>query len=294
MAYPPLAVALNAAKMIKKRVLVDSLPFSTQRSRMGAMLMAVRVPKGATRSIERVGGITCEVHRPVKGGIDHTLMLIHGGGFCVGTPQMSRAWAAALSASFQATVVLPDYPLSPEAAFPEAADAVGAVWEVLASRGEVGLLGDSAGANLALGLAQKLVGTPSAPGVLVLSSPWLDLSVDRSADATLAARDPMLSAKWLAACADAYAPDRLDDPGVSPLLGSLAGLPPTLVIGGTEDVLSPDLDRLVAGWEGPDPIEAEIVKGMWHDFALQVGLLKAADEALEVTLEFLATHLSVD
>lgn len=294
MAYPPLSIALNAARIIKKRVLVDSLPFTTQRSRMAAMLMAVRVPKGTTRAIERVGGVPCEVHRPLKGRSEHTLMLIHGGGFCVGTPQMSRAWAAALSASFQATVVLPDYPLSPEVAFPEARDAVRRVWEVLAPRGNVGLLGDSAGGNLALGLAQATVGSDAAPAALVLASPWLDLSVDRSVDAALAERDPMLSPGWLAACAAAYAPGRLDDPEVSPLLGGLTDLPPTLVLGGTDDVLSPDLDRLVAQWQGPAPIEAEVVEGMWHDFVLQVGLLEAADEALEGTLEFLATHLVAD
>lgn len=291
MPYPPRSVALNAAKLIKKRVLVETLPFATQRSRMAAMLLAVRVPKGTTRAVERVGGVPCEVHRPAQGLARHTLMVIHGGGFCVGTPQMSRAWAAALSASLPATVVLPDYPLSPEAVFPEARDMVARVWAVLVGRGVVGLLGDSAGANLALGLAQATAETDSAPAALVLASPWLDLSVDRAIDADLVRRDPMLNPAWLAACAEAYAPGLLGRPEVSPLLGSLTGLPPTLVVGGTEDVLGPDLDRLVAAWEGPAPIEAKIVEGMWHDFVLQVGLLEAADEALEVTLEFLATHL---
>ena len=289
--YPPISVALNAAKMIKKRILSDSLPFATQRSRMAAMLMAVKVPKGTTRSLERVGGIPCEVHRPSHGQAQHTLVLIHGGGFCVGTPQMSRAWAAALSIRLSAKVVLPDYPLSPEVRFPIAAQACGQVYDTLRSKGPVVLMGDSAGGNLALGLAQAQKGS-TAPAALVLASPWLDLTVDRSADAALARRDPMLSPAWLAACAREYAPGQLDDPGVSPLLGIFDGLPPTLVLGGTEDVLAPDLDRLITAWVGPAPLETMVVKGLWHDFALQVGLLKAADEALERTLEFLELHLS--
>jgi len=209
----------------------------------------------------------------------------------VGTPQMSRAWAAALSTRLSAKVVLPDYPLSPEARFPLAAQACGQVYDALRSKGPVGVLGDSAGGNLALGVAQTRVGA-AAPGALVLASPWLDLTVDRSADVALAKQDPMLNPAWLAACAKDYAPDQLDDPLVSPLLGSLGNLPPTLVLGGTDDVLAPDLDRLVTTWPGPAPLEVMVVEGLWHDFALQVGLLKAADEALERTLEFLERHLA--
>ena len=78
MPYAPKSVALNAAKMIKKRILTESLPYPTQRSRMAAMLMAVKVPKGSTRSLERIGGVSCEVHRPTRGRTQHTLVLIHG------------------------------------------------------------------------------------------------------------------------------------------------------------------------------------------------------------------------
>ena len=290
MPYAPKSVALNAAKMIKKRILTESLPYPTQRSRMAAMLLAVKVPKGSTRSLERIGGVSCEVHRPTRGRTQHTLVLIHGGGFCVGTPQMSRAWAAALSTRLSAKVVLPDYPLSPEARFPLAAEACGHVYDALCSKGPVGVLGDSAGGNLALGLAQSRVDA-APPAALVLASPWLDLTVDRTVDVALATRDPLLNPTWLAACARAYAPDRLDDPLVSPLLGSLSNLPPTFAVGGTDDVLAPDLVRLVALWPGPAPLETMVVEGLWHDFALQVGLLKAADEALERTLEFLERHL---
>ncbi|NBV26581.1 MAG: alpha/beta hydrolase, partial [Actinobacteria bacterium] len=77
------------------------------------------------------------------------------------------------------------------------------------------------------------------------------------------------------------------NPLVSPLLGDLA-LPATLVVGGTDDVLAPDATRLVEvlTHQGTQVNEC-IVHDMWHDFALSVGRLEAADFALEVVVNFL-------
>jgi epsilon-lactone hydrolase len=284
--YPPIDELREVAALVKSSVLASSLAWPTQRTRMAAMLMAVPIPEGTTWGTEAIGGVPCEVHRPSDGPAVRTLLLVHGGGFCVGTPQMSRAWAAALCTGLGARVVLPDYPLSPEAAPGAALAAVQSAYDALVAEGPIGLLGDSAGANLALAVAQARVGS-AAPAALVLCSPWLDLAADRRADAELVARDPMLSPDWLEACAEAYAPGRLAEPWASPLAGELSGLPPALVIGGTDDLLAPDVDRLVESWAGPAPIEALVVESMWHDFALQVGLLEAADEALATTIEFL-------
>ena len=64
------------------------------------------------------------------------------------------------------------------------------------------------------------------------------------------------------------------DPRVSPLYGSLAGLPPTAVYSGSLDLLSPDVLRLRerALAEGAD-ITFVLRKGLAHDWADRLALL---------------------
>ena len=105
-------------------------------------------------------------------------------------------------------------------------------------------------------------------------------------------RDPLLTPTWLEACANAYAPGRATDPEVSPLYGSMDGLPPILIQGGTDDILAPDANRFVAGME-PGHVSLSLANGLWHDFVLQVGMLAAADQAMEITTAFLAEQLAL-
>lgn len=117
----------------------------------------------------------------------------------------------------------------------------------------------------------------------MLISPWLDLSRDRGDRPDLVRRDHVLSPGWLAACAAAYAePSGLLDPLVSPLHASHGGLPPLLIQAGSDDLLAPDADEIAASASaaGVDVTYTRWPR-MWHGFALQAGLLAAADSAIE-------------
>jgi monoterpene epsilon-lactone hydrolase len=95
-------------------------------------------------------------------------------------------------------------------------------------------------------------------------------------------RDVLLDPDWLDACARAYAgPSAWADPLVSPLHATHAGLPPLLIQAGTEELLAPDAELLAASASaaGVDVTYTRWPR-MWHDFALQPGLLTAADSAL--------------
>jgi triacylglycerol lipase len=83
----------------------------------------------------------------------------------------------------------------------------------------VSVVGDSAGGNLALSATQYLVshGDP-VPASMVLLSPWLDVGPGG------------LGAVWAGGLSTT-------NPMVSPLYGSLAGLPPTYVYSGALDPL---------------------------------------------------------
>ena len=187
-------------------------------------------------------------------------------------------------------MVLPEYRLAPEHPHPAGLQDARAV--VAALEGPVVLSGDSAGGGLALALALSMrdEGQPRPAGCILLS-PWLDLGRDRRADPGLVRQDVLLTPDWLDACAHAYAaPEAWADPSVSPLLAAHSGLPPLLIQAGTSELLAPDAELLAASASaaGTDVTYTRWPR-MWHDFALQPGLLAAADSALAQAAWFVGT-----
>lgn len=292
-ALPPRA-ARRTAVLMRHFVLNPSLPWEKQRARMERATAGIKAPKTVDVSTDVVAGVPVEVLTPTDREPHGTLIHLHGGGFTVGSPAAVRAWAGAVAARLGIEVVVPDYRLAPEHPFPAALNDTEAVLADALSRWDpttVALSGDSAGANLALVATQdRIHASLSLPAALVLLSPWLDLTVDRLDQPTLVKRDPLLNPEWLAMCAVAYAAGHLDTPRVSPLLGEIGGLPPTLVQGGSDDVLATDAARLCAA----QGVTLSVASTFWHDFALQVGQLAAANAALEVVLDHLRSSLAID
>jgi epsilon-lactone hydrolase len=92
----------------------------------------------------------------------------------------------------------------------------------------------------------------------------------------------LLSPNWLKACASAYAsPSDWTDPKVSPLLAEHDGLPPLLIQSSSDDLLAPDAQRLATS---ASAAKVDVTFTTWprlgHDFALQPGMLAAANSAL--------------
>lgn len=82
-----------------------------------------------------------------------------------------------LAARTQMQILHVDYPLSPEARFPEALDALYDIYHILLDQGvlakDIILSGDSCGANLALALALRLKDNQDPlPSGLILMSPF--------------------------------------------------------------------------------------------------------------------------
>ena len=277
------------ARQIGRRVLDPALPWDVQRRRLERLSGSSPLPPGTTVAELIRGGVRAEVVTAAAaspGPPGPTVIHFHGGGYCVGSPRLARAWAAHLSARAGCRVVLPDYRLAPEHPHPAALDDARAVVTALLDETDGApavLSGDSAGAGLALATAATVRKKHQNPlAGCILMAPWLDLSADRREDPGLVRRDVLLSPGWLEACAEAYAkrPD-WSDPSVSPLLAGHAGLPPLLIQSGADELLAPDAERMAAGAcaAGVDVTYTRWPR-MWHDFALQPGLLAAADSAL--------------
>jgi acetyl esterase/lipase len=282
---PPALMRLGA-RQLGRRALNPDLPWQVQRRRLDQLARAVPVPARTAIAEIVLNGVRAEVVTNGGVGPARTLIHFHGGGYCVGSARIARTWAAQLSARAACRVVLPEYRLAPEHAYPAALDDARAVVKALsadAAPGEIILSGDSAGGGLALSVALALRDAGEAlPAGCILLSPWLDLSRDRRAVPELVRRDVMLSPRWLEACARAYAdPSSWSDPSVSPLLADHGGLPPLLVQAGSDDLLAPDAGLLAASASAAG-VNVTYTRwpGMWHNFTLEPGLLAAADSAL--------------
>ena len=279
----PPAIMRPVVGQLGGRALDPARPWSVQRTRLDQVTRIALLPRHTTVSEQTIAGLRADVVSSRAPGSQLTVIHFHGGGYCLGSARMARSWAAHLSARTGCRVVLPEYRLAPEHPYPAALEDARAVMTALSGSGPVVVSGDSAGGGLALALLLSMRDEGQEPPAgAILLSPWLDLGRDRRAVPDLVRRDVLLSPDWLDACARAYAdPSTWAGPLVSPLRAMYSGLPPLLIQAGTEELLAPDAELLAASASaaGADVTYTRWPR-MWHDFALQAGLLAAADSAL--------------
>lgn len=138
-----------------------------------------------------------------------------------------------------------DYPIAPMFGYKDTHAMVTKTYNKLVKKysdDDFIFMGDSAGGGLALAFAQSLVESNHSkqPIQLVLFSPWVDLNMDNENTALYEQRDWLLSKKNLENSAKSYAKgDDLGLPLLSPINGSLMGLPPIEVYVGTHELLYP-------------------------------------------------------
>jgi triacylglycerol lipase len=177
---------------------------------------------------------------------DETVVAIHGGAFVAHVNIFNWLNYAAMARDTGATVIVPIYPLVPQGGtagtvVPAMADLISAQIDQHGAE-NVSVYGDSAGGYLALAAVQELVRRRDpVPSHMVLISPPLDLTLSNPAIQFV--DDPLFSGllPTLHNIVQQWAGDLdLTDPLVSPLYGSLAGLPPTAVYFGSLEIFAPD------------------------------------------------------
>jgi acetyl esterase len=222
---------------------------------------------------------------------DPALVYYHGGGFVVCDLDTHDNVCRFLAAHTGARVISVDYRLAPESRFPAAAeDALAALRDVVARAEELGIdparvavAGDSAGGNLAAGVAQATAReSESAPAFQLLLYPWLDLSEKRRSYSLF--RQGFYLAE---ADLDWYRPhyvsdEDVRDPRCSPLLAEdLSGVAPAYIATAGFDPLRDEGEEYArrlrdAGVPAALHRQAQLI----HGFANTISLGRVGREAM--------------
>jgi monoterpene epsilon-lactone hydrolase len=190
-----------------------------------------------------------------------------GGGYVNRPVVLHWRFIAHLVKAFGVRCSVPLYPLAPQHQCDEGLAFANEVYRRVV--GEYGtqrlvVMGDSAGGGLALAMVQH---NDSAPARLILNCPWLDAAVSDPSQIELERGDWLLNRFILRAWGRWWAGSRdLEDPIVSPLFGNLSNLPPTLVFGGSLDILVADARRLAAA--APARVTYVEEPGLMHTYPL--------------------------
>jgi acetyl esterase len=206
------------------------------------LLAARMAPQVEVGSVEDVadGPVPMRIYRPAGDSLG-TLVFIHGGGFVIGDLDSYEAQCRTLCSKADVAVVSVDYRLAPEHPFPAGADDALAAfdWVVEREQGPFVVGGDSAGGNLAAGVAQarrdRLAGQ-------LLIYPVTDFvteypSIEENAEGYFLTRDDM---DWFHGHYLGGDEALAADPRASVARGDLRGLPPALIYTAQYDPLRDD------------------------------------------------------
>jgi acetyl esterase/lipase len=283
-------------QIVLKPVLSPNVPIAWQRWWLRQFARAACQKRKVDIQPGIVGGVAGEwasPRSPANANTRATILYLHGGAYCIGSPATHRALTSRLAQATGLSVFAVDYRLAPEHPMPAAVEDAVSVYISLIERGPVFVAGDSAGGGLALAtaLAVQQRGV-SAPAALVLFSPWVDLTTCAISDKAPKG-EAMLSVSWLRTCARHYlAGQDAAAPLASPIYGDLRGLPATLVQTGTDDLLHGEAVRVHGELQTAGiAVRCEIVPARWHVFQLHAGLLPSANAAVDRAAAFIAANI---
>jgi monoterpene epsilon-lactone hydrolase len=285
------------------RAMVSSVkgvpPGIEARGQFDALMGSVPPRDDVKFEADTLGGVPGLWVRPTDWRSDEAIVHLHGGWFSLGSAKAYRNLVGHIAARAGARAFIPEYRLAPEYPFPAATDDVLACYQGLAARDvhRIALTGDSAGGNLALGLASRVTGDAvsidaTLVGVAVMS-PVTDLTLSGASYETRADADPLFTRTQVAELVHSYLGSAdARDPLASPLHGRYSGMPSTRIHVGDDEVLLDDslrfVERAVAA--GVDA-RADVWMGMPHGFPGSIGRLKAAAMALDAIGAFLAEKI---
>ncbi len=276
---------------VRRRLARDPSPLRVRRDmaafdrRLAGLLKA---PRSAPVALPHCSGHWVEP----PGGEGRVILFLHGGAFVAAAPNAHGLLLEKLCAAAGARGFYVDYRLAPEHPYPapgqDCLDAYRYLLESGVPPASIVIAGDSAGGNLTLATALRArdAGLPQ-PAALVMMSPVLDATFSGGSMTRNDGLDPLFHASVFEALASGYVPHELRrDAYVSPLFADHSGLPPSLVLVGSSELLLDDAVRFTQRAPGAT---LEVWHGMPHVFPAMHGLPEA-DAAIAGMAAFVRRH----
>lgn len=267
----------------------DAFSLAEERHNSGQAGILTGEPIGLRYDETTIAGLRTIVAKPAICSPRRKLIFLHGGAFALMSPETHSRLAGHLATACRAEVYVPEYSLAPEHPYPSALDECVKVTRYFTETPQfhgaaVVLSGDSAGGGLALSAAMKMRDEGRVPpACLALLCPWLDLTLKSQSIEANRERALFLSRRNLEALAHLYVneAEQLHVPYVSPLYGTMRGLPPVYLQGAEFDLLVDDSTRLQrqALMEGA-PLRYDLFPLMPHSFQFFAGAIPEADAAI--------------
>ncbi|MBN1654781.1 MAG: alpha/beta hydrolase [Deltaproteobacteria bacterium] len=276
---------------------LHKLPVSVLREGMNAQAALIEPPQGCIFEPVDAGGVPCVWVKAAETKEAYTIIYLHGGGYILGSHQTHRGLLGSLSQRSGIRVLAVDYRLAPENPYPAALEDAITVYRWLLeqklSPAHIAIGGDSAGGGLTLATLLKLkTRGESLPAVAFCLSPWVDLECTGETIETKKEHDPLVTKELLCLFAALYAGQAsMRTPFISPLYGDLTGLPPTLIVVGTAELLLSDSQRMADALKRAG-VSCTLLQWdeMFHVFPLST-FLPESKKALEKLAVFLSSHL---
>jgi acetyl esterase/lipase len=267
----------------------DHLPEGVPPSQLLAGPPAT-LPDGVTTGRVMINGIPGTNLSSKGAPTDTVLMHIHGGGFVFGSSDDALTFMSGLKVELGLDSYSVDYSLAPAKKFPVQIDECLAFYMGLYELGyhRIFLAGESAGGNLCVALALKLIslGLP-LPGAVISASGVYDFS-----DAIPGKPDDMFHRCIPSFVADYVGSENPKNPLISPIYGDFSGFPPLLLQCGTEESLMLDSVELANIVEKTDcDCTLSIWEGAGHAFSIANMDCYFSREGMKQIFSFIKQHL---
>lgn len=296
---------MSATELARARKLLGHLvsePEATMddyRRLYDEVLANFELPSDATVGEIDAGGVPAIWVTAPGAAENQVVLVVHGGGFCMGNGYGYREFGYRLSQSTGARALVVDYRLAPENPFPAPVDDVVTAYRWVRQQDgitSVTMVGDSAGGGLVMGaLVMLRDASDLLPDAAVVCSPLVDLAGEAASLVDRAHLDPLPAAALVEVMGAAYlaGAQPKSTPYASPLHADLTGLPPVRILVGTDEGLFDDGVRLAARLESAGGVvELEIGQDMIHIWPV-FNFLPEARRSTDRIGRFLRAHARV-
>jgi monoterpene epsilon-lactone hydrolase len=243
-----------------------------------------RIPKDATVEKFEINGVPAAWIRPSTAAGEKIILHFHGGGYVTGSIDSHLMMCIPMAQTLKMNLLLPEYRLAPENPFPAALDDALKSYRWLLTQGykssDIIVSGDSAG------------GEP-LPAVVVVMSPWADLTHKGQSHVTKADSETVLKTEVLKEWALCYADEaNLSNPLVSPVYADFHGFPPLLIQVGSEEILLDDSLLLTEKAKADGvAVTLKVWDGIWHVWQALGDFLPESRKAFEELGQFVQEHV---